>query len=170
MDIIAQSERLIITKMTLDMAESIFLNSQDEDNKRFVPDEVFDSVEVAKEVIEGIIESYDSEKGPFIYAVIRKEDNANIGYVQLVKIEEGYEIGYHIAKKYTRNGYASEAVNCYLNYLKDNSDLKIVYGVALYENKASLKVLEKCGFELIFKGIGMYQGEPKEIVKTIRKL
>ena len=40
-----ETKRLIITKFTMDMAEAVHLNSLDEDNRRFVPDEVFETVE-----------------------------------------------------------------------------------------------------------------------------
>ena len=32
------TERLVITRFTMDMAEAVHLNSLDEDNRRFVPD------------------------------------------------------------------------------------------------------------------------------------
>lgn len=152
------------------MYEDVYLNSQDEDNRRFVPDEVFDSLEETKEVVNHIIASYDSVDGPFIYAVIRKKDNANIGYVQLVKIEEGWEIGYHIAKIYTGHGYATEAVKLFLDYIRNNMDIKQVYGIALFDNKASRRVLEKCGFKLIYEGDGIYQGSKRKIIKTVKHL
>lgn len=163
-----ESDRLSITKMNPSMACDVYHNSQDEDNKRFVPDEVFGSLEEASEVVEQIIKSYENDNGPFIYAVIRKEDNANIGYVQLVKIEDGWEIGYHIAKRYTKHGYATEAVNLFLEFLKKNTSLKEIIGIALAENLASRRVLEKCGFKLIYEGDGLYQGSQRKIIKTIK--
>ena len=33
-----ETERLIITTFTMDMAEAVHLNSLDEDNRRFVPE------------------------------------------------------------------------------------------------------------------------------------
>ena len=164
------NNNLIIIKMDLSMSFDVYKNSQDEDNKKFVPDEVFESEEEAREVIKFIIKSYDSKEGPFIYAVIRKSDNANIGYIQLVQIEEGWEIGYHIAKVYTGNGYATEAVNLYVEYLKKNTDIKEIFGVALADNFASRRVLEKCGFKLYFEGVGIYQGAKRKIIKTIKEL
>ena len=165
-----ESLRLKITKLDSSMCYDIYRNSLDEDNRRFVPDEVFETVEDAQEVVDQLIENYDSEDGPFVYAIIRKEDNKNIGYVQLVKIEEGWEIGYHIAKEFTGSGYATEAVNAFLKYLKENKGIKEIYGVALADNLASRRVLEKCGFKLIFEGQGIYQGNPRKIIKTIKIL
>lgn len=156
--------------MDQSMCEDVFHNSQDENNKRFVPDEVFDSLEEASEIVNQIIKNYENKDGPFVYAVIRKEASKNIGYVQLVKIEEGWEIGYHIAEAFTGNGYATEAANLFLKYLKDNTQIKEIYGIALASNKASRRVLEKCGFELIFEGNGLYQGRKRKIIKTIKHL
>lgn len=167
MKTIIEGKRLTITQMDLSMVNDVWQNSLDEDNRRFVPDEVFETIEDATDVVNFIISRYESEDGPFIYALIRNDDHANIGYVQLVNIGEGYEIGYHIAKKYTNNGYATEAVKLFLEYLKNNVDIKELYGIALADNKASVRVLEKCGFKKFFEGEGPYQGEQRNIVKTI---
>lgn len=152
------------------MAYDVWQNSLDEDNRKYVPDEVFETLEEAQEVIKELIASYSSKDGPFVYAVIRNKDRANLGYVQLVKIQEGWEIGYHIAKIFTGKGYATEAVNLFLNYLKDKTDIKQIYGVALKTNKASKRVLEKTGFKTIYEGPGIYQGKRRQIIKAIKEL
>ena len=169
-DVLIESERLSIRKLTMDMCFDIHKNSLDEDNRRFVPDEVFETLEIATEVVKDLIDSYESEDGPFVFAIIRKEDNANLGYIQLVKIDLGWEIGYHIAKQYTGNGYATESVMLFLDFLKYNTEYKDIYGVALSANKASRRVLEKCGFELFFEGVDFYQGKKRKIIKTVKKL
>ena len=46
-----KTERLTITTFTPNMAQSVYENSQDDDTRRFVPDEVYDSVEEAREAI-----------------------------------------------------------------------------------------------------------------------
>ena len=168
--VLINSEKLSITYLDTSMYHDVWQNSLDENNRRFVPDEVFETLEDATEVVNQLIECYLNENGPYIYPVIRNSDNANLGYVQLVRIEEGWEIGYHIAQKYCGNGYASEAVSLFLQYLRDKKELKEIYGVALADNKASRRVLEKNGFELIFEGEGIYQGRPDRIIKTIKKL
>ena len=168
--IIIENDRLQIVKMNKSMYFDIYQNSLDKDNRKYVPDEVFDSLEEASEVVNHIISVYDSEDGPFVYSVIRKKDNVNLGYVQLVKLEEGWEIGYHIAAIFTGNGYATEAVNLFIKYIQNNTNVKQIFGIALAANKASRRVLEKCGFELIYEGNGLYQGRKRKIVKTIKHL
>lgn len=168
--IIIENDRLQIVKMDKSMYFDIYQNSLDKDNRKYVPDEVFDCLEEASEVVNHIISAYGSEDGPFVYSVIRKKDNVNLGYVQLVKLEEGWEIGYHIAAIFTGNGYATEAVNLFIKYIQNNTNVKQIFGIALAANKASRRVLEKCGFELIYEGIGLYQGRKRKIVKTIKHL
>lgn len=165
-----ETERLIITEFTMDMAEVVQENSVDEDNKRFVPDEVWETVEEVKETLEFLISQYGSFDGPLVYPIIVKETNSNIGYVQLVPIDDGkWEIGYHIAKKYTGNGYATEAVNAFLPVIAKEADVTEIYGICLKENKASDAVMRKCGFENVFTGTGIYQGVDREIVKNVWK-
>ena len=168
--IIIENDRLQIVKMDKSMYFDIYQNSLDKDNRKYVPDEVFDCLEEASEVVNHIISAYGSEDGPFVYSVIRKKDNINLGYVQLVKLEEGWEIGYHIAAIFTGNGYATEAVNLFIKYIQNNTNVKQIFGIALATNKASRRVLEKCGFELIYEGIGLYKGRKRKIVKTIKHL
>ena len=115
MNILVETERLLITEMTMDMAMDVHKNSLDEDTRRFVPDEVFETLEDAKETVGFLISQYGSTDGPLVYAVILKDGDKNIGYVQLVPIGEGkWEIGYHVAKEYTCKGYATEAVTAFL--------------------------------------------------------
>ena len=168
--LLIRDDVLSIVKMDPSMAFDVWQNSLDDNNRRFVPDEVFETLEDAQEVVAQIVESYKSIDGPFIYAVIRNSDSKNLGYVQLVKIDDGFEIGYHIAMPYCGNGYATRAVKLFLEYLKEDTKLKEVYGIALADNYASRKVLEKNGFELFFEGSGLYQGNTKEIVKAIKKI
>jgi len=159
-----ETERLIITKFDLSMAEAVHKNSLDEDNRRFVPDEVFETIEDSKDTIEFLMSCYETGKGPLVYPILLK-DTTNIGYVQLVPLNDGYEVGYHIAKEHTGNGYATEALKTFLEYVKQDKKLEKVYGICLSENVASKKVLEKCGFTKEFEGEGDYQGERKAIAK-----
>ena len=160
------TERLIITEFSLSMAESVHINSLDEDNRKFVPDEVFETIEDAEETIKYLISVYKTDDGPLVYPVLLK-DGTNIGYVQLVPMEDTFEVGYHIAKPYTCNGYATEALKAFLDYILTCKNIKKVYGICMCENIASVKVLEKCGFTKESEGQGKYQGEIKNIVRYV---
>lgn len=160
------TERLVITKLTADMAGDILRNSQDDDNRRFVPDEVFDTLEEAQEVVAFLMEAGKGSEGPYLYPVLTKEGE-NIGYVQACMAENGWEVGYHIAKDHTGKGYATEALRAFLPFIVDKLNIPSIDGIVLEENVASQKVLEKCRFELIFKGQAQYQGQPRALRRYI---
>lgn len=161
-----ETERLMITEFDPCMAESVHLNSLDEDNRRFVPDEVFETVDEAGETIAFLMSVYESGDGPLVYPVLLK-DGSNIGYVQLVPIEDGFEVGYHIGKAYTGMGYATEAMKAFLHCIMPRKQLEKVYGICVTENIASKRVMEKAGFRKEYEGPGEYQGERKQIAKYV---
>ena len=108
-----ETKRLIITKFDTSMVEAVHINSLDEDNRRFVPDEVFETVDDAAETVEFLMGVYDNGDGPLVYPVLLK-DGTYIGYVQAVPFDDGtWEVGYHIGGNYTKQGYATEAVNAF---------------------------------------------------------
>ena len=162
-----ETERLIIRDLTPDMAQAVHENSLDEDNRRFVPDEVFETVEDARETVEFLISQYGTEDGPLVYSIFTRNGGENIGYVQLAPIEEGWEIGYHIAKRQTGNGYATEAVRAFLPVIAAQKGLDCIYGICLCANAASIEVMRRCGFTNLFTGVGAYQGEQCEIMRNI---
>ena len=166
MDII--TNRLMITELTMEMAEDIHADSLDDATRRFLPDEVFETLEEARETVAFLMSQYDAQDGPLVYAVIRQEDGGLAGYVQMVPMVEGtYEIGYHIGEQYRGNGYAEEAVRAFLPVMAQTLGISEVYGISLKENVPSCKVLTNCGFETVFEGTGCYQGKQREIVKGI---
>lgn len=165
---IAEGERVRLVKMNPSMAYDVYRNSLDEDNQKYVPDEVFSSIEEAGDVVTQIIKDYESKDGPFVYAVLRNEDQANLGYVQAIRKEDGWEIGYHIAKMFTGHGYATEVVTLFFSFLKEKKGLKELYGIVLATNKASRRVLEKCGFAIVYEGEGNYQGKRRKILRAIK--
>ena len=85
-----KTSRLTITTVSPDMVQSVYENSQDDDTRRFVPDEVYDSVEEARAAIEFLMSRYDSADGPFVYPIITN-DSKNIGYVQVYQGAGNYQ-------------------------------------------------------------------------------
>ncbi len=165
-----ETERLVITDFTMDMARTVHENSLDEDNRRFVPDEVFETEEDARETLAFLISRYGGKEGPLAFPVFTKCSGTNIGYVQIVPLEDGHwEIGYHIAKRYTGNGYATEAVKAFLPVMANKLGISEIDGICLSENAASKEVLLKCGFEPVFDGVGDYQGKKRKIFRSVWK-
>jgi len=152
-----ETKRLRITELTPDMAEYVHLNSLDDDNRRFVPDEVFKTVEAAEKAVASLISYYDQPAKPQVYAILLKESGQQIGHVQAVPIKYGWEVGYHIAKEFTKKGYATEAVQNFLPEIMERLGIAEIHGVCHADNIASKKVLENCGFHLMEQPKTLFQ-------------
>lgn len=164
-----ETERLTITEFTPDMAQAVHMNSLDEDTRRFVPDEVFETVEDAADTIDFLTSQYGGTEGPLVYPVLTK-DGANVGYVQAVPLDEGqWEVGYHIGGAYTKRGYATEAVSAFLPVIMQKLGIDKISGICVSENLASRRVMEKCGFRLEYEGKGEYQGEKRNIARYAKE-
>lgn len=162
-NIVAETDRLIITNFDESMAMAVHLLSIDEANRRFQPDEVFETEQDALETIQYLTEHYGDINAPQVHPIILKESGENIGHVELVPLDGGkWEIGYHIGERFTRMGYASEAVKAFLPVMMEKFGLSEVLGICAAENFASRSVLERCGFRLEYEGMGMYHGEERK--------
>jgi len=74
-----------------------------------------------------------------------------IGIIDLTSINfhnsKGAILGYWLGKKYWGQGIMTEVVKLVLNYAFKNLKLIRVQATVMEPNKASMKVLEKCGFQ-----------------------
>lgn len=86
------------------------------------------------------------------WIIERKKDKHAIGMINLHNIdkeEKTAEIGYWIARDCWGNNYATEAVSSLLNFAFKNLKLTCIYGLCHNQNKASLRVMEKCGMTFL---------------------
>jgi len=99
-----------------------------------------------------------------------KVRNIIIGHIGLSEIDKGIEIGYAIATEYQNNGYISEIIKPFINWIKNNLRIKKIYGITKKENTASWKVLEKNGFKLEDECVIKNYFEGKYEVKIYSKI
>ena len=71
-----------------------------------------------------------------------------IGLVRIDKKNKDYLISYLIAPKYRKKGYATKAVELFINDLKN---VKKITAIVKNNNKASIKIFEKLNFKLVSK-------------------
>ena len=152
------TQRLYITEFDEGMATQLHLNSLDDDIRRFVPDEVFETVDIARDKIAWFICSYTQDNAPLVHPVLL-HNGRQIGYVQACPLKKGWEIGYHIAKEFTGNGYATEALCAFLPPVMAKLGISRIYGICRADNLASRRVLDKCGFQLEFERKQKYHGK-----------
>lgn len=81
-----------------------------------------------------------------LFAIRLKETGRLIGIINSFGEKDGScEIGYGIGSGFWNQGYATEAVHRFLEYLLREKGLKTVYASFFTGNDASRRVMEKCG-------------------------
>lgn len=96
--------------------------------------------------------------GRFAYGIYK--DNAMIGVIHEVCTDEnGIELGYVIDPEEKGKGYATEALSAAIKELFSKGYKAVIAG-AFEENKASIRVMEKCGMkrtglteDIVYRGI-----------------
>ena len=86
------------------------------------------------------------------YIVILEKDSVVIGDVGFLGPPNAIgtiEIGYSIIPGYRRKGYATEMVNCIINWAFSNKDVKKIIANTTNDNMASIKILKSNGFKFV---------------------
>src|SRR6056297_2991023 len=108
-----ETKNLVIRPLSILDTEKVYEMSQEAGMKAFLPDQVYESKEQTKEIIEFLISKYGHQsivdQLPYVLGIELKENNELIGHVGLSRIDKGIEIGYAIEKKYQGHNFATEA-------------------------------------------------------------
>lgn len=151
-----ETERLIIRPWTMDDVEAAFTIYGDPEVMRYVgTGQAVPDLESMTDRLGKII-ARDHGKPYGLWALERKQDGIVIGggLLKALPDESDIEVGYHLAKAWWSQGYATEAARRLVQYGVDDLQLKRIVGVTYPENKASMRVLEKAG--LVHQGLSKY--------------
>ena len=154
MNIIIETNRLVLREFTPDDAELIYELNKDPDVTRYTGDPIRD-IEHGKQVLEQtILPQYALYKFGR-WAVHTKPGLEFIGWCGLKARPERNEIdlGYRFIQSSWNKGYASEASYACLKYGFEQLHLQRIVGRAMPDNTASLRVLKKCGMTWVCEEI-----------------
>lgn len=152
MEYIFETEHLKIRKFVLDDARSLYKNHLEEDVIKWIPNESYVNIEEAKEAINFYIDCVNNKHLPYVLAVELKSTGKLIGDTGVNEVAgniKEVEIGYGICKKYSGKGYATELLRAMTKYIAETFEIDILYGRVMHGNNASVRVLEKNGYEFV---------------------
>ncbi len=96
---------------------------------------------------------YDMKEYSILYYAIKDKNNQIIGSVSIYDDEyikqDVIEIGIFIDQKNAGQGFATEAVNTIINFIKNNSQIKKIKWICNMHNIASVKIANKCDFSYV---------------------
>ena len=147
--IVLQTQRLILRHITTDDAPFMLALLNDPAWIKNIGDRGVRTLEQAKEyILNRMVKSYE-EHGYGLYVVELKNDNIPTGICGLVNRDtlEDIDVGFGFLPDFREKGYAYESAAAVMDYAKKSLGLKRIVGITIKENKPSIKLLEKLGFQ-----------------------
>lgn len=145
-----ETERLIIRPFTTGDVEASYEMNLDAEVSKYTGDGgVVSKKEIERRIIENVLGDYQ-KYGYGRLAVELKGENKFIGFTGLKYLEDMGEVdlGYRFMKKYWGQGIATESAKASISLGFETLGLKRIIAMALPENTASIRVLEKLNFVL----------------------
>lgn len=104
--------------------------------------------DATKYILDGPVKSY-RENGFGLWLIVRRQDNIPVGICGLIKREilEYVDIGFAMMPEFEGRGYAFEAARATLQFAREQLRLPKLVAITAPENRRSMQLLEKLGFE-----------------------
>ncbi len=154
MDLILETDRLLLREMKLSDAEALFEMDRNPKVHEYLWNTPLTDVNEVKNIINSVQEQYKQNKiGRFV--MVLKETNEVIGWAGLKFNTEMvnnkihfYDIGYRLDEKFWGKGYASEASFAWLDYGLKTMKIPVMEAAAHSDNIASNRILQKIGLQM----------------------
>lgn len=149
------TDRLLLRKFNENDAKEIFETwISDPEVSKYMVWNNQENIEETEKWLQKIISKYE-QLDSYNWGIELKESKKIIGSISANKtdeMEDCYEIGYAIGRKYWRKGYATESLKAVVEFLIKEVGIKKFLCRYAKENQASGSVIRKVGFE--YKGKG----------------
>jgi RimJ/RimL family protein N-acetyltransferase len=154
---------LLLRAITPADRDELFELHTDPEVQKYTGESVVDSKEKIDKAIEKRQRDY-AKHGFGRMATIIKETGEFVGWAGLTYLPEfaAVDLGYRFKTKYWGRGYATEASQAILKQGFEMHKLDEIVAIALPENKASIRVMQKVGMN--FDKLAPYDDEIEETV------
>lgn len=150
---ILETERLLLKDYQLENLDNLFELKSCKEVWRYSTFIPLKEKDHARPLLEDIINTRNNGKYAFM-ALYKKDTKTFIGEAGIIENNPNANrcvVGYNLLPQYWNQGYATEITKQVIKYAFDVLGVERIEALALQNNIASCKVLEKCGF--ILEGI-----------------
>ncbi len=156
--IVKNSERLSYTLMTRDDGDIMFQLDQDPEVMRYINGGKMISKEDIQNIYIPRMESYtDPSKGWGLWKIISLKNSEFIGFILVRPMAfftdspefKNLELGWRFTQKSWGVGYATEAAKHIKQIIINETDVETFSAIAMVENLASIKIMEKIGMTYV---------------------
>jgi len=168
--------RLQLIEVTPEHGPALFHILSNADVTRFYGMDPLREQEDALQIIESFKQTFDSRQGIRWGMVIRDSGTfiGTIGLNHLSLYSKKAEIGFELDPSHWRRGYAAEAIEAVLTYAYETLGLYRMGAVTFLENRASIQLLTRIGFEeegmlrgYLFQGGTSHDGRIFSLLKPV---
>lgn len=145
-----ESERLVLKNYCENDLDNIYRLKSEPLVWKFSTQIPTNKIEDSINYFKSVLENYDKNKQGF-QALFLKDSGKYIGEAGILTFNKQNNravVGYNLLPEYWNNGYATEITKALVKYLFEDKKTERIEALALDDNKASRKVLEKSGFVL----------------------
>ncbi|MFY0608310.1 MAG: GNAT family N-acetyltransferase [Cyclobacteriaceae bacterium] len=146
--IIIETERLLLREITLEDTVHMLRLHADEEVQKYTGESVIESMSEMRSAIQTRISDY-KKYGYGRWAVVLKDGMHFVGWAGLAYLPEFDEIdlGYRFLPQFWGNGLATEASQAILTFGFEKLKLTRIIAMAMKDNVASIRVMEKVGMK-----------------------
>ncbi|QSX06904.1 GNAT family N-acetyltransferase [Sedimentibacter sp. zth1] len=150
--VVLKTERLYLRKFSVDDAGKMFNNwAADEDVSKYTLWRPNKTVAETREYLRDWVDKYQFNEY-YHWGIVVTETDELIGSISISSINNFLKtcnVGYTISKKYWNKGIATEALRKVLDYMVNIVGMEKIFAYHDVENKASGRVMQKCGMKYI---------------------
>jgi ribosomal-protein-alanine N-acetyltransferase len=147
---ILETPRLLLRELLLSDAQAVFRIRGDQQVTQYNTGKAYDSVEQASDLISAITVAYD-DKAEVRWGITLKQGDGQVigmcGYNYWHRVDQRASVGYDLARAAWGQGIMTEALRAVVAFGFAQMKLHRVEADAEARNRASLRVLEKVGFQ-----------------------
>ena len=161
---IIKTRRIILRKFLESDAQAVFDFGSNHEVQRYTGEVPLTDISQARDIIVNTIQKDYKAYGYGRWAVVYRPEQRVIGFAGLKYLPEFQQtdIGYRILPEYWGKGITTEMCFPIMAYGFNILKLDKIIGIALPENKASLRVLEKIG--LRFEKVAPYDESNEQVM------
>ena len=149
--LVLKTPSLVIRPFVLDDAPRMFVLSNEDASRTWLPSQVYADEAVAVSVLTFLMDQFatpaDPRRGAYVLAIEHRTSATLIGHVGFSPFEEDVEIGFAIAQDYQRRGLAVEAIVAACRWVFQEFELDRILGIVSMANVSSRRALVRAGFE-----------------------
>ncbi len=158
-----ETDRLVLREISLNDKEEMFRLHSNPDVQKYTGEPPVTTIEEMEAAIQTRVKDY-KKYGYGRWATFKKNKMQFIGWAGLAYLPEFDEIdlGYRFLPQYWGMGYATEVSHAILKYGFDVFNIKRIIAIAMKENVASIRVMEKVGMQ--FDKFAPYEPNGEDVV------